>query len=104
MAVKIRLWQQGCKNNISYRIVVADSRSPRDGKYLEAIGWYNPCAKNEEQQAHVHEDRLQHWLSVGAQLSPTVLALAKKRAAGVMQTFIQAREDRRANRARKQKA
>lgn len=101
MALKIRLWQQGCTNNVSYRVVVADSRSPRDGKYVEAIGWYNPCGKTEEQQWLIQGDRLQHWLSVGAQLTSTVAAVAKKAAPDVMRDYATRLEARRAKRAAK---
>jgi len=79
MAVKIRLRQQGCKNRTTYRLVVADSRSPRDGKYLETIGWYQPLAK-EDSQLFVQEDRLSHWLQLGAELSERAESLVKKAA------------------------
>jgi small subunit ribosomal protein S16 len=95
MALKIRLWQQGCTNKLSYRVVVADSRSPRDGKYVEAIGVYNPCGK-ENQQFAIQEDRLQYWLSVGAQLTSTVAAAAKKVAPTVMKEFAQRQNARQA--------
>ena len=84
MALKIRLWQQGCKNKRCYRVVVADSRSPRDGKYVEAIGWYNPVARDKDNRWSVQEERLQHWISVGAQLSPTVESIAKRSAPDLM--------------------
>lgn len=78
MTLKIRLRQQGCTNNIVYRIIVADSRSPRDGRFVESIGWYNPKAKEEINKCHVHPDRLQYWMNLGAQLGSTVAALMKK--------------------------
>lgn len=78
MTVKIRLRRQGCTNNIVYRVVVADSRAPRDGKCIENIGWYNPKAKNEQEECLIQPDRLTHWLQHGAQLTETVEALVKK--------------------------
>jgi small subunit ribosomal protein S16 len=97
MALKIRLWQQGCANQTTYRVVVADSRSPRDGKYVEAIGWYNPCGKP-EQRWLIHEDRLQHWLSLGAQMTSTVAAVAKKAAPVAVRDYVQRREATRVRR------
>jgi small subunit ribosomal protein S16 len=104
MALKIRLWQQGCANKTSYRVVVADSRSPRDGKYVEAIGWYNPSGKTTEQLWMVREDRLQHWLSVGAQMTSTVAAVAKKATPTAYREHTQRLEARRTRRALKRHA
>lgn len=68
MALSIRLSRGGSKKRPYYRIVVADARSPRDGKYLEKIGTYNPLlAKDSEQRIQLDTDRAKHWLSVGAQ-------------------------------------
>ena len=63
--VKIRLRRTGAKKKPSYRVVVADSRAPRDGKFIEIIGHYNP--RTEPRTVKIHEDRVLHWLSVGAQ-------------------------------------
>ena len=68
MATSIRLSRGGSKKRPYYRIVVADVRSPRDGKYLEKIGTYNPLlAKDDEKRIQLDADRARHWLSVGAQ-------------------------------------
>ena len=68
MAVAIRLSRGGAKKRPYYRIVVSDSRSPRDGKYLEQIGTYNPMLpKDSGERVKLDEDRARHWLSVGAQ-------------------------------------
>ncbi|WP_375427499.1 30S ribosomal protein S16 [uncultured Sphingomonas sp.] len=68
MAISIRLSRGGSKKRPYYRIVVADVRSPRDGKYLEKIGTYNPLlAKDSDQRIQLDADRARHWLSVGAQ-------------------------------------
>ena len=68
MALSIRLSRGGSKKRPYYRIVVADARSPRDGKYLEKIGTYNPLlAKDSDQRVQLDADRARHWLGVGAQ-------------------------------------
>ncbi|HEY8603364.1 30S ribosomal protein S16 [Tsuneonella suprasediminis] len=73
MAIAIRLSRGGAKKRPYYRIVVSDSRSPRDGKYLEQIGTYNPLlAKGDENRVKIDSDRAKHWLSVGAQPSDRV--------------------------------
>jgi len=73
MAVAIRLSRGGAKKRPYYRIVVSDSRAPRDGKYLEQIGTYNPLlAKDNPERVKLNEDRARHWLSVGAQPSDRV--------------------------------
>ena len=73
MAVAIRLSRGGAKKRPYYRIVVSDTRSPRDGKYLEQIGIYNPMLpKDDEGRVKLDEDRARHWLSVGAKPSDRV--------------------------------
>jgi len=68
MAISLRLSRGGAKKRPYYRIVVADSRSPRDGKYLEQIGTYNPVLpKGDENRVKLNEDRARYWLGVGAQ-------------------------------------
>lgn len=75
--VKIRLRRVGAKKQPSYRIVVVDSRSPRDGRFIEAIGFYNPRTAPETVQ--YDEGRVLHWLSVGAQPTEAVARLLEKR-------------------------
>ena len=75
MAVKLRLTRVGSKKNPVYRIVAADSRSPRDGKFLEIVGRYNP--QTDPSTIEVNEERVKDWLSKGAQPSPTVAKLLK---------------------------
>lgn len=77
MAVKIRMSVLGKRNRAFYRIVVADSRTPRDGKYIESLGWYNPFEENEK-KAQINAERLKYWLSVGGEMSPKVVSLVKK--------------------------
>lgn len=68
--VRIRLRRVGSKRQPSYRVVVADSRSPRDGRYIEVIGFYNP--RTEPATMNIDESRALYWLSVGANPSETV--------------------------------
>jgi len=74
--VTIRLRRDGKKKQPSYRLVVCDSRSPRDGKFIEIVGFYNPVRN--PQELEVKADRVRHWLSVGAQPSETVARLLKR--------------------------
>ena len=68
MAVSIRLTRGGSKKRPYYKIVVADARAPRDGKFIEKIGTYNPLlAKDDDKRVVLDSDRAKHWLSVGAQ-------------------------------------
>src|SRR5919205_1387530 len=74
MALAIRLARGGAKKRPYYRIVVADSRSPRDGRFIEKLGTYNPLlAKDSPERVKLDTDRISHWLSVGAQPSDRVL-------------------------------
>jgi small subunit ribosomal protein S16 len=75
LAVKLRLTRVGSKKNPIYRIVAADSRSPRDGKFLEIVGRYNP--QTDPSTIEFDEERIRHWLSKGAQPSNTVQRLLK---------------------------
>lgn len=73
MAVKIRLKRMGANKKPFYRIVVADSRSPRDGKFIEEIGYYNPVS--EPKQIKINDEKAKKWLGVGAQPTETVKKL-----------------------------
>ncbi|MFA4917028.1 MAG: 30S ribosomal protein S16 [Syntrophales bacterium] len=77
MGVKIRLTRRGGKGKPFYRIVAADSRSPRDGRFLEILGNYDP--KKDPAEIVLKEDRITQWLSKGAQPSLTVSQLLKKK-------------------------
>jgi len=73
MALKIRLTRAGAKKRPFYRIVIADSRSPRDGRFIEKIGTYNPMLKHDDpQRVSFDTERMQHWLKVGAQPSDRI--------------------------------
>jgi small subunit ribosomal protein S16 len=76
MAVSIRLRREGAKNRPYYKIVVADSRSPRDGKFIEIIGTYDP--KTPGNNSSLKVERAEYWISKGAQPSDTVRSLIKR--------------------------
>ena len=77
MPVRVRLTRVGSKKNPIWRVVVADGRSPRDGRFIETIGHYNP--QTEPSTISIDGDRMQHWLDRGAQPSGTVKQLMKAR-------------------------
>ncbi|GAB2024624.1 30S ribosomal protein S16 [Lactovum odontotermitis] len=83
MSVKIRMTRMGSKKKPFYRINVADSRAPRDGRFIETVGTYNPLVA--ENQVTLKEDRIMEWLGNGAQPSDTVKNILSK--AGIMQKF-----------------
>jgi small subunit ribosomal protein S16 len=79
MAVSLRLSRGGSKKRPYYKIVVANSRAPRDGKFLEQVGTYNPLlAKDDENRVRLVEDRVKYWLGVGAQATDRVARLLDK--------------------------
>lgn len=80
--IKLRLRRTGAKKRPSYRIVAAEHSAPRDGRFIEIIGHYDPLT--EPATVKVNEERARHWLSVGAQPSDTVAGLLKR--AGVIET------------------
>jgi len=85
MSVKIRLKRVGKTKAPSYRVVVADSRSPRDGRIIENIGWYNPLV--EPSAIHIDEEKAFKWLNVGAQPTDSVTSLLKR--TGAMERYEQ---------------
>ncbi|MFB9762274.1 MULTISPECIES: 30S ribosomal protein S16 [Bacillaceae] len=88
MAVKIRLKRMGAKKSPFYRVVVADSRSPRDGRFIEEIGYYNPVAQPAE--IKINEEAALKWLADGAKPSDTVRNLFSKQ--GILEKFHVARQ------------
>ncbi len=74
--IKLRLRRMGAKKRPSYRIVAADSRSPRDGAFIESVGFYDPIT--DPATINVNLERARHWLSVGAQPTETVRSLLRK--------------------------
>jgi small subunit ribosomal protein S16 len=87
MALKIRLRQQGRTNRQTYRLVVADVRSPRDGKYVEMLGWYDPTQV--DNNVCVNEERTNYWLSQGAEFTDQARAIVKKAAPQVVEQYQQ---------------
>ena len=75
--VVVRLAKSGAKKNPYYFITVADSRKPRDGAFIERLGFFNPSAKGSEERMRLNIERLDHWVGQGAQLSDKVKELAK---------------------------
>jgi small subunit ribosomal protein S16 len=80
LAVKIRLTRVGARNNPIWRVVAADSRSPRDGRFLEVLGHYNP--QTQPSTIELNEERVRAWLSRGAEPSDTVKRLLKAKRIG----------------------
>lgn len=76
--VTIRLARTGAKKRPFYHIVVADSRKPRDGKYIERLGFFNPIATGGEERLRLDQARVDHWISQGAQPSDRVAQLVKE--------------------------
>ncbi|MFD1440161.1 MULTISPECIES: 30S ribosomal protein S16 [Lacticaseibacillus] len=87
MAVKIRLKRMGSKLKPFYRVVIADSRSPRDGRFIESVGYYNPLS--DPVDLKLDDDEILAWLQKGAQPSDTVRTLLAKH--GIMQKYHEAR-------------
>jgi len=103
MALKIRLRKQGRTNRSFFRLVVTDARAPRDGRYVEALGWYNPIEVEEDKKLYFKADRVQHWLSLGAQLTDNVACLVRKTAPHITQEITQKKLAQRAKTATKRK-
>lgn len=100
MAVRIRLMRVGARNNPRFRLVVADSRAPRNGGFIEILGHYNPTA--EPAEVNIKADRVLHWLELGAQPTETALSLLKQQ--GIWQEFERRRAERLKRRKEKKKA
>ena len=73
--VKIRLSRAGSKGHLFYHVVVTDSRKARDGRFIEKVGFYNPLTKKEEARTRIRRDRIDHWMTQGAQISDAVKKL-----------------------------
>lgn len=76
--VKLRLKRFGRRNRPFYRLNAIDQRAPRDGRSIEELGWYNPIEKDAAKQYSLNQERIEYWLSVGAQPSETVADLLRK--------------------------
>ena len=104
MGLKIRLRQQGRTNRPFYRVVVTDSRSPRDGKYLESVGWYNPFESEQDKLLSLDAGRIEHWINLGAQMTETVGALMERGAPAIMHKLTERSVIRRSKALAKRKA
>ena len=104
MALKIRLRQQGRNNRPFYRLVLTDVRAPRDGKYLEVLGWYNPFEAEQEKSISLDAVRVQHWLNLGATISERAQALVRQIAPSVMRQQKEKEIAHKAKAAQKRKA
>ncbi len=94
MALKIRLARGGAKKRPYYHIVISDARSPRDGKYLEKVGSYNPMlAKEDENRIKLQADRITHWVKMGAKPTDRVHRFLSD--AGLFQKYVQTMQTKR---------
>ena len=76
--LKIRLARAGAKKKPFFHITVADSRMPRDGRFIERVGYFNPISRGKEVRLEVNQERIDYWVSQGAQLSERVLTLIEE--------------------------
>lgn len=104
MALAIRLRQQGRRNRCVFRVVVMDARARRDGKYLEELGWYNPYETEADRTLNIKADRIQHWVSLGAQMSESVACLVKSRAPSVSRWHVERKMAQQTKRRAQRKA
>lgn len=102
MALIIRMRQQGATSRQRFRIVLTDSRYPRDGKYIEKLGWYNPFAPNDKNY-FLDVPRIQYWLGLGAQISDRVKTLVGTTAPEVVKELTQKQVAKRTKRREKRK-
>ncbi len=87
MALVIRLKKTGRTNRQTFRLVVMDKKTPRDGKYLEMLGWYNPLEKEMEKKLFVKPNRIEFWLSRGAKFSEKAKFLVKRSAPEIIRAL-----------------
>jgi small subunit ribosomal protein S16 len=102
MALIIRLRQQGKNNRRSFRLVVADERSPRDGKYLEKLGYYDP--HSEDGLVNLDFERVEYWLNNGALISDRAKSLVMQKAPEVIQKYSEKKELQKAKRRKSNRA
>ncbi len=91
--VTIRLARGGSKKRPFYKIVVTDSRKPRDSGYIEQMGFFNPMAKGQEVRLHLDQDRVDYWISKGAQPSDRVAKLIKENAGNAAESKTEKAEE-----------
>lgn len=103
MALKIRLRQHGRTNRRFYRVVITDGRSPREGKYIESLGWYNPYEEEAEKHLNIDGERARHWLGLGAIPSEKAKALIARAAPDVIKEYTSKQVAHRSKAAQKRK-
>jgi len=104
MGLKIRLRKQGRTNRPFFRLVVTESRTKRDGKYVEALGWYNPVQSDDNENFSLRIERIAHWLERGAELTEKAHSLVKRGAPEVIRHHTDRRVAHKAKMAEKRKA
>ena len=102
MALTIRLRKMGKTNHQTFRLVVIDKKQPRDGRYLEMLGWYNPFEEGEKSFS-VKSERIQHWLEKGAEISIKAKCLIKRAAPEVIKNLIKPKKSKKTKTATKTK-
>lgn len=98
MALKIRLRQQGRRNHPFYRVVVADAEAPREGRYLDNLGWYNPLEANVEKSLHLEPEKIEEWLKKGAQITDGVRPLIKRASPYILQMIHERKKQKQTKR------
>lgn len=98
MALKIRLRQQGRRNRPFYRVVVADAEAPREGRYLDNVGWYNPLEASAEKSLHLQPEKIEQWLKKGAQITQGVRPLIKKGSPHILQMIHEQKKQKQTKR------
>lgn len=102
MASVIRLRQHGTKNAKTYRLVLTDRNTPRDGKYIEKLGWYIPQL-TDDKNLFVQTERVEHWLNQGAEITDNALALVKRYAPDMIKSFLEKKREASLAKAKKKK-
>lgn len=102
MPLMIRLRKQGRTNRQTFRLVVTDGKSKRDGKYIEKLGWFLPCEK--ENRLHVNEERINYWIAQGAQLSENAEKFIGKAAPAVVKALHEKQDAKRKKESAKRRA
>jgi small subunit ribosomal protein S16 len=104
MALRIRLRKQGRTNRPFFRMVVTNCRNPRDGQYVESLGWYDPLVSDNDKNLVIHTDRIQHWLNQGALFTESAEALVCRVAPQVIKGLREKERAQRLKLAAKRKA
>jgi small subunit ribosomal protein S16 len=104
MGLKIRLRKQGRTNRPFYRLVVMETRTKRDGKYIEALGWYNPVDTSDKENFSLKADRIDYWLDLGVEISEKAEALVKRGAPEIVRKYAEKALAHKAKMASKRKA